>query len=186
VVSRCPTNCDPHLPTLLRRLLAAALLIALTYAALPWLDLAWYAFRLSTMPQATALAMPVAALKPRALKDTWHAARPPNRRHEGIDIFAEKGTPVLAATEGILLRLEETPIGGKVAWVLGPAGHQHYYAHLDQFGAARPGDRVRTGTLLGYIGNTGNAKTTPPHLHYGVYADQGAINPYPLLTAPPL
>ncbi len=172
------------MPTLIRRLLVAALLIAVTYAAFPWLDRAWYAFRLSAMAPPTVLAMPVAALAPRALKDTWHAARGASRRHEGIDIFAAKGTPVLAATEGIVLRLEETPVGGKVVWVLGPAGHHHYYAHLDQFATVRAGDRILAGTLLGYVGNTGNAKTTPPHLHYGVYADQGAINPYPLLTGP--
>lgn len=174
---------NPLLLTLIRRLLVAAVFIALTYAVFPWLDLALYAVRLSSMPQPAVLAMPVAALEARALKDTWHAARAPNRRHEGIDIFAEKGTPVLAATEGIVLRLEETAVGGKVVWVLGPAGHNHYYAHLDRFGTVSPGDRIRAGTLLGYVGNTGNAKTTPPHLHYGVYADEGAINPYPLLTA---
>ena len=134
------------------------------------------------MPQPTALAMPVAVVESRALRDTWHAHRAPNRRHEGIDIFAEKGTPVLAATEGIVLQLDETPVGGKVVWVFGPAGQNHYYAHLDRFGTVRAGDRIRSGTLLGYVGNTGNAKTTPPHLHYGVYTNEGAINPYPLLT----
>ncbi len=174
---------NPLLITAIRRLVVAALLAASVYAALPWLTVAWYAIELSGMPPPKALAMPVSAVEPRALRDTWHAARPPNRRHEGIDIFAEKGTPVLAATEGIVLRLDETPVGGKVVWVLGPAGHHHYYAHLDRFGNISAGDRIRAGTLLGYVGNTGNAKTTPPHLHYGVYADQGAINPYPLLTA---
>ena len=175
----CTVN--PLLLTIIRRLLATVLFIALAYLAFPWLDLAWYAVRLSSMPQPTELAMPVDAIDPHALRDTWHAARAPNRRHEGIDIFAKKGTPVLASTEGIVLRLEETPVGGKVVWVLGPAGHHHYYAHLDRFGTVRAGDRLRAGTLLGYVGNTGNAKTTPPHLHYGVYADEGAINPYPLL-----
>ena len=168
--------------TVIRHLLVAALFIALTYAAFPWLDLAWYAVRLSSMRQPTVLAMPVATIKPRALIDTWHAARAPNRRHEGIDIFAATGTPVLAATEGIVLQLAETPVGGKVVWVLGPAGHNHYYAHLDRFGTVSRGERIQAGTLLGYVGNTGNAKTTPPHLHYGVYANEGAINPYPLLT----
>ena len=89
---------------------------------------------------------------------------------------------MLAATEGIVLQLAETPVGGKVVWVLGPAGHNHYYAHLDRFGTVSRGERIQAGTLLGYVGNTGNAKTTPPLLHYGVYANEGAINPYPLLT----
>ncbi len=166
----------------MRRLFVAALFIAITYAALPWLALAWYAVQLSAMAPPAALAMPVSGLAARDLRDTWHAARPPKRRHEGIDIFAKQGTPVLAATEGIVLHREETPVGGKVLWVLGPAGHQHYYAHLDRYGSAGPGDRIRPGTLLGYVGNTGNARTTPPHLHYGMYGADGAINPYPLLT----
>jgi murein DD-endopeptidase MepM/ murein hydrolase activator NlpD len=66
--------------------------------------------------------------------------------------------------------------------VFGPAGHTHYYAHLDQFAGAGRGDRVQVGTVLGTVGNTGNARTTPPHLHYGIYTDSGAINPYPLLS----
>jgi murein DD-endopeptidase MepM/ murein hydrolase activator NlpD len=171
-----------RLSTIMRRLLIGAVFIAITYAALPWLALAWYAVQLSAMAPPSVLAMPVSGLAARDLRDTWHAARPPNRRHEGIDIFAEKGTPVLAATEGIVLQREQTPVGGKVLWVLGPAGHRHYYAHLERFGSAGPGDRIRPGALLGYVGNTGNARSTPPHLHYGLYGDDGAINPYPLLT----
>ena len=166
----------------LGRIFIAALLIAVGYAALPWIKLALYAARLTSMPAPTAVAVPVEALERRALRDTWHASRPPNRRHEGIDIFAKRGTPVLAATEGIVLRLDETPIGGKVVWVMGPGGQRHYYAHLDGFGAVEQGERIEAGTLLGYVGNTGNAKSTPPHLHYGVYAAEGAINPYPLLA----
>lgn len=158
--------------------------MALLYAALPWLTLALYAARLSFMPAPSAVAMPVEAFERRALRDTWHASRPPNRRHEGIDIFAERGTPVLAATEGIVLQLDETALGGKVIWVLGPGGQRHYYAHLDDFANVSAGQRVEAGALLGYVGNTGNAKTTPPHLHYGVYAEHGAINPYPLLKHP--
>lgn len=164
------------------RLLVAALLFALAYAALPWLKLALYAARLAAMPAPTAVAMPVATIQRRALRDTWHASRPPNRRHEGIDIFAKKGTPVVASTEGIVMRLDETAVGGKVVWLLGPGGQQHYYAHLDGFGNVSVGQRVQAGALLGFVGNTGNASTTPPHLHYGVYAEDGAINPYPLLA----
>lgn len=172
-----------------RRLFFAALFGALAYAAFPWLSLGVYAIRLSTMPAPAAVAMPVAGLDPRALRDTWHAARGASRRHEGIDIFADKGTPVVASTEGIVLRLGETALGGKVVWVMGPGGMHHYYAHLDGFGSIRAGQRVASGTPLGFVGNTGNARTTPPHLHYGVYGDAGPVNPYPLLRddrpAPP-
>ncbi len=127
--------------------------------------------------------MPVEGVTPRQLRDTWHASRPPNRRHEGIDIFAKRGTPVRASTEGIVLTREVNPLGGNSVWLYGPGGQRHYYAHLDEYAGAVPGERVAPGALLGYVGNTGNAKTTPPHLHYGVYGLSGAINPYPLLVA---
>ncbi len=142
-----------------------------------------YAWRLWRMPAPAHIGMPVAGVMPRSLSDTWHAARAPNRRHEGIDIFAKKGTPVLASTEGIVLKGGENSLGGNVLWVLGPAGLYHYYAHLDQASLLKPGTRVQAGTPLGYVGNTGNARSTPPHLHYGVYAGEGAINPFPLLVA---
>lgn len=166
-----------------RPYLLVLVLTGLLALAWPWLDAGLYALRLSRMPAPASLAMPVAGLKRSALNDTWHAARAPARRHEGIDIFAKKGTPVIASTEGLVIRCGENALGGNVVWVLGPGGHHHYYAHLDQAASVAVGERVPAGKLLGYVGNTGNAKTTPPHLHYGVYADAGAINPYPLLAA---
>lgn len=167
---------------MVRRLFFAALFCALAYFAFPWVSLGVYAWRLSSMPAPAALAMPVAGLEPRVLRDTWNAVRGADRRHEGIDIFAEQGTPVIAATEGIVLRLGENALGGKVVWVYGPGGMHHYYAHLKGFSSIRPGQRVVQGTPLGFVGNTGNARTTPPHLHYGVYGPNGAINPFPLLA----
>lgn len=172
----------PPLSKTVRSVVLAVLLIALLGMALPWLELALYAMRLAAMPVPASLPMPVANLKRSALNDTWHAARAPRRRHEGIDIFARKGTPVVATTEGIVLRRGQNPLGGNVVWVLGPGGHRHYYAHLDQFADVSRGDRVQAGRVLGYVGNTGNARTTPPHLHYGVYTGTGAINPFPLLA----
>jgi murein DD-endopeptidase MepM/ murein hydrolase activator NlpD len=163
-------------------ILLAAVLVVAGMLAYPWIDSALYAMRLSGMPAPTALPMPVADVKAAGLADTWHAARAPGRRHEGIDIFARRGTAVLSATEGMVLRRGEDRLGGNVVWVLGPAGHRHYYAHLETFADVATGDRVKPGTVLGTVGNTGNARTTPPHLHYGVYAVGGAINPYPLLA----
>ena len=167
---------------LLRTLLFAVFWVVVIALALPWLEAAWYGARLVAMPAPASVAMPIANLKPSALTDTWHASRPPKRRHEGIDIFAKKGTPVLATTEGVLLRRGQNSLGGNVVWVLGPGGQRHYYAHLDQFGYVGAGERVQPGTTLGYVGNTGNARSTPPHLHYGVYTSTGAINPYPMLA----
>jgi murein DD-endopeptidase MepM/ murein hydrolase activator NlpD len=133
------------------------------------------------MPAPASLPVPVAGVKPAGLVDTWGGARSEGRRHEGIDIFARRGTPVLAATEGIVMRVGTNRLGGQVVWVLGPGGQRHYYAHLDGYGDVHAGMRIGAGSIVGYVGNTGNAATTPPHLHYGIYTAAGAINPFPFL-----
>ena len=128
--------------------------------------------------------VPVQGVSPRRLSDQWGAPRSGGRRHQGIDIFAPCGTPVLSATEGIVFTVGENSLGGQIVRVLGPGGYWHYYAHLSRYGDVKRGDRVRAGTVLGYVGQTGNARGTPCHLHYGVYAwGGGAQNPYPLLTS---
>lgn len=152
---------------------------------LPFLDAAVYAVRLASMPVPATLSMPVDNLKRSALRDSWHVSRPGGRRHEGIDLFSGKGTPVQATTEGVVLRRGSSGLGGNVVWVLGPGGQRHYYAHLDRFSQISIGQRIASGTVLGYVGNTGNARTTPPHLHYGIYGSAGAINPFPLLSTHP-
>jgi murein DD-endopeptidase MepM/ murein hydrolase activator NlpD len=172
----------PSVSRVVRLVLVMVVLGLLAYLARPWVALGWYAMQLSSMPPPAALAMPVEGVRSRGLADTWNAPRSQGRRHEGIDIFAKRGTPVLSSTEGIVLRVGESGLGGNVVWVLGPAGHRHYYAHLDEFAPLQRGQRVEAGTQLGTVGKTGNARTTPPHLHYGVYTDEGAVNPYPLLT----
>lgn len=168
------------------RSLVIAIVLVLGYGLLePHIERAMYTARLMSMPTPQALAMPVEGVRQRALRDTWHAARSEGRRHEGIDIFARRGTPVRSATEGIVLRVGSNRLGGLVVWVLGPSGQRHYYAHLDRYADVEAGMRVEPGRVLGYVGNTGNAAGTPPHLHYGVYEAGGAINPYPLLRADP-
>lgn len=167
--------------TLIRSFLVAIVLLAAEAPLHPWLaDLA-YLVRLARLPAPDALPVPVAGVAPAGLRDTWRAARSEGRRHEGIDIFARRGTPVRAATEGVVLRVGVDRLGGQVVWVLGPGGQRHYYAHLDRYGDVRAGMRVRAGAVLGYVGNTGNAATTPPHLHYGIYTTGGAVDPYPFL-----
>lgn len=139
-------------------------------------------FRLWRQPAAQEVVVPVAGVRIRAIADTWGGARDGGRRHQGTDIFAERGTPVLSATDGIVVRIGDFGIGGRHAWVLGPGGERHYYAHLDDWA---PGlhawQRVRAGEVIGSVGNTGNARTTPPHLHYGIYNEAGALNPHPRL-----
>lgn len=165
----------------LRSLVIAIVLIAGEALLRAPLESALYAWRLSGQAAPTRLPVPVEGVQPRGLADTWQAARGAGRHHEGIDISAGRGTPVRSTTEGIVLRVGLDRLGGQVVSVLGPGGQRHYYAHLDRYGDVHAGKRVAPGTVLGYVGNTGNARTTPPHLHYGIYTGRGAIDPYPLL-----
>jgi len=120
------------------------------------------------------------------MNDTWHATRDSNRLHEGQDIFAPHGTPVLSATDGYVMNIGPNPLGGQTVSVIGAGGRVYYYAHLSAYAAnLATGDHVTTKTVLGYVGNTGNAATTPAHLHFGVYTRSGAINPLPLIEDRP-
>ena len=145
--------------------------------------LPFHVARLSARDPDTALVMPVEGVRVRQVADTWGAPRSGGRKHEGQDIFAERGTPIFSATDGYVLSVGEGGLGGKKIFVLGAGGRRYYYAHLDAFAEElRAGDRVTPQTLLGYVGNTGNAATTPPHLHFGVYGSGGALDPLPLIV----
>lgn len=169
----------------LRALIVAVVLI-LGYGLLqPTIERALYTMRLTAMPKPESLPVPVEGVRERALRDTWHGARSEGRKHEGIDIFAKRGTPVLSSTEGIVTQVGTNRLGGLVVWVTGPGGQRHYYAHLDRYSDVQVNMRIEAGRVLGYVGNSGNAKGTPPHLHYGIYDVGGALNPYPLLRAEP-
>ena len=115
------------------------------------------------------------------LTDTWGAARSQGRSHEVIDIFAERGTPIQVTTQGIVSKVGENTLGGRVVVVIGPGGAGHYYAHLEDYADLSPNDWVNAGDTIGYVGDSGNAKGTPPHVHYGIYINGSAVNPYPLL-----
>lgn len=129
------------------------------------------------------IAMPVEDVAKREVADTWHAPRSGGRVHEGQDIFAPKGTRVLSATNGYVYRIGENNLGGQTVSVISSGGRVYYYAHLDAYAPGlEVGDRVTTRSLLGFVGTTGNAQGTPPHLHFGVYTVGGAINPLPLIT----
>ena len=139
--------------------------------------------RLYTQSPDSRLAMPLENLSKKAIADTWQAPRGVGRRHEGQDIFAARGTPILSATNGFIYKIGENNLGGQTVSVIGSGGRVYYYAHLDSYAKGiEVGDRVTTRTVLGYVGTTGNAQGTPPHLHFGVYTLTGAINPLPLLS----
>jgi murein DD-endopeptidase MepM/ murein hydrolase activator NlpD len=100
-----------------------------------------------------------------------------SRKHEGVDIFATKHTPAIAAANGTVTSVRENTLGGLVVFMR-PDGRDYtlYYAHLDKQ-LVQDGQTVRTGDTLGLVGNTGNARTTPSHLHFGIYTNGGAIDP---------
>ncbi len=169
----------------LRLLLVFLLLAALTGWLWPLLKNGLRFVRLMREPMPAVLPVPVEGVQPEDLTDTWGAARSHGRSHEGIDIFAPRNTQVLAATHGIVTRRGWNNLGGRVISVMGPGGVSHYYAHLEEWDLPDAGDWVEAGQVLGYVGDSGNAKGTPTHLHYGLYERPGgAINPYPLLKIP--
>lgn len=174
---------------------SAALLVGYLAAAQPaWLP-GWarsagravaLPFRLAALSAREAdaeLRVPVEGVRAARVADSWHTPRSGGRLHEGQDIFAPRGTPVYSATEGYVVRVGQSALGGLTVFVHGAGGRWYYYAHLDSHAPElKVGDRVTTETVLGRVGTTGNAAGTPPHLHFGVHTAAGAIDPRPLLV----
>ncbi len=157
----------------------------------------WYLFRAQpelfrggrfavSVAIAPTLAFPVAGRDELAIRSRWGASRDGGRRrHQGIDIFAPKGTPVLAASNGRIVDVGENELGGLVVWLRDERGNGHYYAHLSTQ-LVTPGAVVAPGDTIGLVGNTGNARTTPPHLHFGIYRrGEGPVDPFWFLHRPP-
>ncbi len=89
---------------------------------------------------------------------------------------------MVSATGGLVVHVGTNNLGGQVVYTLGAGGRTYYYAHLSKYGRFVAGDIIKPGDVLGYVGNTGNARGTPPHLHFGVYeSGWQAINPFSLL-----
>lgn len=128
---------------------------------------AYYSISLSLTP---VLINPVSGASNRAIQSFYGDPRDGGgRSHEGVDIFAKKGTPVVAPTDGVVTRAGNNRLGGKVVWMYDKKRqHSYYFAHLDSQYVAG-GESVRQGDTLGVVGNTGNARYTPPHLHFGIY-----------------
>jgi peptidoglycan LD-endopeptidase LytH len=163
--------------------LAVGLLLLVVTGASERLVFYGHILKLYTQEPDTRLAMPLEDVRRREIADTWQAARGDGRKHEGQDIFAPRGTPILSATGGYIYNIGENNLGGQTISIISKGGRVYYYAHLDSYARGiRIWDRVTTRTVLGYVGTTGNAQGTPPHLHFGVYTSSGAINPLPMLT----
>lgn len=122
----------------------------------------------------------------RDFTDDWGYPRPGDRSHEGTDVFADRGTPVRSIGDGTVkeVRAHDGGIGGIFISIWVAQGEHWYYAHLDSVDPALvPGVPVGDGQQIGTVGNSGNARSTPPHLHIGHYFNDVAENPYPVLAA---
>lgn len=164
--------------------LVIPLLLLLTYSLGDKLAMVAGVSRLYAQEPDRQLAMPVRGVIKSKVGDSWQAPRDGGvRQHQGQDIFAPRGTPVLSATDGYVIRIGENKLGGRTVSVIGAGGRMYYYAHLDAYAPdIKFGDYVTPETVLGFVGTTGNAAGTSPHLHFGVYSSGEAINPLPLLN----
>jgi murein DD-endopeptidase MepM/ murein hydrolase activator NlpD len=139
------------------------------------------------------LIIPVSGMNGASLRDMFNDTRG-GRRHEAIDLMAPRGTPVIAADDGVVKKLFTSVPGGLTVYQFDPEERYcYYYAHLDAYAAnLHEGQRLRRGDLLGYVGTTGNAPKDAPHLHFAVirldpdrrWWKGTYVNPYPLLSRP--
>jgi murein DD-endopeptidase MepM/ murein hydrolase activator NlpD len=112
--------------------------------------------------------------------DTWGAPRSGGRRHQGVDMIGARGLPLVAVVDGFVQQ-KTNSLGGNAVWLSGADGNKYYYAHLDSWGAA---GSVTAGTVIGTLGDTGNARFSIPHLHFEIHPGGGAaVNPYPTVRA---
>jgi peptidoglycan LD-endopeptidase LytH len=139
------------------------------------------------------LIVPVRGVAADALVDTYTDARSEGRSHDAIDIMAPAGTPVLAVADGHVEKLFTSDRGGLTLYQFEPSGrYAYYYAHLQSYAPGlHEAQRIRRGEVIGYVGSTGNANASAPHLHFAIFQlgpekrwwEGTAINPYPLLRA---
>jgi murein DD-endopeptidase MepM/ murein hydrolase activator NlpD len=135
--------------------------------------------------------IPVAGIRTRDLRDNFIDRRSGGRPHNAIDIMAARGTPVVAAVDGTVRKLFTSRAGGLTIYQFDRAEEKvYYYAHLDHYAdGLREGEDVQRGTVIGYVGTSGNAPATSPHLHFAIqrlpptkeWWKGEAIDPFPIL-----
>ena len=137
------------------------------------------------------LAIPVAGVSPSKIEDSFTAGRDGDRQHNAVDILAPRNTPVVAADDGVILRMSTSPLGGITIYAA-DRDHEfvYYYAHLDHYrDGLAAGGKVQKGDTLGFVGTTGNAPKDVPHLHFqimlwpadGKFWNGDPVNPHPVL-----
>jgi murein DD-endopeptidase MepM/ murein hydrolase activator NlpD len=115
-----------------------------------------------------------------AFGDTWGAPRSGGRTHQGVDMIGARGLPIIAVVDGFAQQ-RVNRLGGNSIWLTGADGNKYYYAHLDDWATL---GQVSAGTVIGYMGDTGNAKYSTVHLHFEIHPGGGpAVNPYPTVRA---
>lgn len=150
------------------------------------------AARAAPAAASSGLIVPVQGVAPAQLVDTYTQSRGAGRVHEAIDIMAPAGTPVLAAADGPVAKLFTSKLGGLTVYQFDRDGRRvYYYAHLAGYAPGlAEGQALRQGQVIGFVGSTGDADPSAPHLHFTV-GDLGpekqwwkstAVNPYPLLA----
>ena len=111
--------------------------------------------------------------------NTWGAPRSGGRTHKGVDMFNSRNTPLVAVVDGTV-RFSSNRLGGVSTHVYSDDGITYYYAHLESHPTnISSGQRVSAGTIVGYLGSSGNARYTSPHLHFEIRPNGVAVNPYP-------
>ena len=168
--------------------------VAESPAAAPAAEPSLSAAPASPVPRPGALRIPVAGVAASQLSDSFNE-RHGGTRHEAIDIMAPRGTPVFAVEDGRIAKLFTSKPGGLTIYQFDPSEKfAYYYAHLDKYAEGlAEGRQVKRGDVIGYVGSTGNASPSAPHLHFSIFVLgpekhwwQGtAIDPYPLLAANP-
>jgi murein DD-endopeptidase MepM/ murein hydrolase activator NlpD len=115
----------------------------------------------------------------RAYRSTWGAQRSGGRRHKGTDVFAPYGSPSYAVTDGVVTRTSTSGNGGLQVYLRGNDGNEYFYAHMSRY-ASHAGQRVAAGEVIAYVGDSGNARGGPSHVHFEVHPGGGApVDPYP-------
>lgn len=121
---------------------------------------------------------------PVSFSDTWGARRSGGRSHQGVDMIAARGTPIVAIFSGRIHRITTGSLSGLAVWLRAENGDQFFYAHLDGYGDITTGQQVDAGYVIGFNGTTGNAPDYLPHLHFEWHPRGGsAVNPYPLVKS---
>jgi peptidoglycan LD-endopeptidase LytH len=146
---------------------------------LNWIEFQKYSASVSNQTAPEHLPIPVARVKRSQIVDTWGGERSEGRKHEGVDIFAPIGTAIYSSTDGIVIQKGWNRLGGKTVTIWGAGNKRYYYAHLSKYANIKNGQIITRGTVIGFVGNSGDASSTPPHLHFGIYdKNWKASNPF--------